>query len=614
MISPAEQKIIQVDITNACQDKCGSCTRFVGHHKKPYFVDVAHFEKAILSLEDYPKMVGVMGGEPTLHPKFEDIVKIISDLRTDERPLAKERLQPHTRFVDYRNVHLADLHWKKGLWSRLGERYYKHYELIQDTFGYQCINDHMHDGEHISLLLPRKELGIPDKEWIELRDNCWLQREWSAVVTPHGAYYCEVAGNIDLTFFGGKSAWKVEKNWWQRTPKEFADQIHLCEYCSACLAVPRVKANEELEFVSPEIKKLMESIQSPKLKQHQVEVFDPSKYLASKYKINTSDSEVYMPDDSGKNSVRVAATNVSIKPKKLDIVIVCVGYDDYLNITLPYAVANSDACYVVTTKDDTKTADVVLEHGARLIISDRLKEAGAPFAKGKGINDALEQIKPTDWVLVMDADILLHKAFKKNLFSKIINPGVLYYTRRWGARDYRQLPNFLEDFRNEFSWEELFKLYANKRQASFEGRYGNDLECFPFGYFQLFNVNSKALRGRRKIYPEESSTAEHDDKNFGTMVYPEEKRVCLPLPEFDVIHLPHGRFQENWRGRQSPRIENIEKIPKELLEKISIEYRCVKACQYRGRLWKQGEILTTEAEDVPRHFERQTALVQRFGS
>jgi len=41
---------------------------------------------------------------------------------------------------------------KIGLWSALGQGYYKHFEMIQNTFGYQCLNDHNHDGEHLALL------------------------------------------------------------------------------------------------------------------------------------------------------------------------------------------------------------------------------------------------------------------------------------------------------------------------------------------------------------------------------------------------------------------------------------------------------------------------------
>ena len=76
MKSPADM-IIQIEITNACMHKCSNCTRFCGHHKKPFFMDFKDFQKAVDSLKDFSGVVGVMGGEPTLHPRFKEIVKYI---------------------------------------------------------------------------------------------------------------------------------------------------------------------------------------------------------------------------------------------------------------------------------------------------------------------------------------------------------------------------------------------------------------------------------------------------------------------------------------------------------------------------------------------------------
>ncbi len=75
MKSPSEQKIIQIDITNACTHSCSNCTRFCGHHPKNFFMNLETFKKAVDSLVDYPGMVGIMGGEPTIHPKFDMLIK-----------------------------------------------------------------------------------------------------------------------------------------------------------------------------------------------------------------------------------------------------------------------------------------------------------------------------------------------------------------------------------------------------------------------------------------------------------------------------------------------------------------------------------------------------------
>ena len=75
-----ENTVIHIDVTNACWLKCTNCTRHVGHHKKSYFMDLDYVAKAIDSLQDFPGRIGLMGGDPTLHPKFDEICKLFSDM------------------------------------------------------------------------------------------------------------------------------------------------------------------------------------------------------------------------------------------------------------------------------------------------------------------------------------------------------------------------------------------------------------------------------------------------------------------------------------------------------------------------------------------------------
>ena len=71
MKSPADMKICLIDITNACINQCSNCTRFCGNHKKTFFMDFETFKKAVDSYKGFKGYVGLIGGEPTLHPEFE---------------------------------------------------------------------------------------------------------------------------------------------------------------------------------------------------------------------------------------------------------------------------------------------------------------------------------------------------------------------------------------------------------------------------------------------------------------------------------------------------------------------------------------------------------------
>ena len=81
----SEMSVIQIEVTNACWLKCANCTRHVGHHRKPFFMDLDYVEKAIDSLEGFEGNIGMMGGEPTLHPKFDDICKIYQKKNSEKK-------------------------------------------------------------------------------------------------------------------------------------------------------------------------------------------------------------------------------------------------------------------------------------------------------------------------------------------------------------------------------------------------------------------------------------------------------------------------------------------------------------------------------------------------
>ena len=529
MISPAQQKTIQIDITNACTHQCANCTRFVGHHQKPFFMSVDLFKQAVDSLKNYPGMVGVMGGEPTLHPQFSEIVDYLVKTRPDFAP-PPERYDPIKSFVNYRNRHLSSLRPKKGLWTSLGETYYKHYELIQDSFFYQCVNDHASIGEHLTILMTRKELGFSDDAWIKLRDNCWLQRNWSASITPKGAFFCEVAGALDM-LFNGPGGWLVEEGWWKREPKDFGEQLNWCEMCSVCLPVPRVVASSGKDIVSPMMREKLELVGSPRLKKGMVDVLDLKEYSASKYKVNGSTAP-YLPD--GDEAFMVSSTNQSLVPQKIEAVVVCAGYGDYLSKTLPFTKSAVDRVIVVTDEADIVTQRVCKEHEVEFVISKRLHENGAAFTKGKGVNDALNSLKHKDWVLILDADIVLPKDFAVKIRTLTLNPGALYYAHRRGFRK------------------------------------GEDIR--PFGRFQLFNLRAKVLQGKEKICIEENGPEEWDDGESLRNIFLRGRSKLLPPDVINIIHLPHGPFRSHGTGRRGhvlnlkelsgikPKEENVREI------------------------------------------------------
>ena len=72
-----DMSIMEIDITNVCHHKCSNCTRFCGHHKKPFFMDFETFKRAVDSLEGYQGLISTIGGEPLLHPEYNDFAEYL---------------------------------------------------------------------------------------------------------------------------------------------------------------------------------------------------------------------------------------------------------------------------------------------------------------------------------------------------------------------------------------------------------------------------------------------------------------------------------------------------------------------------------------------------------
>ncbi|WP_256219555.1 radical SAM protein [Selenomonas ruminantium] len=293
--------IIEIDITNACEHSCSNCTRMCGNHKKPFFMSFDTFKRAVDSLDEFPNTVGMIGGEPTMHPEFERFADYMRKKRVPAGvKLARE---PIVNMQGYQYKFTGEWTGRNAvLLSSLNNNYYKHFETINDTFTRQLLNDHNNACMHQALLMSRKELDIPDEEWVKKRDACWVQNTWSATITPKGAFFCEVAGALDM-LFDGPGGWPIEPGWWRRRPEDFGEQLSWCEICGGCLDVPKRLSSEERDDVTPGLFERLKTIGSPKALQGRCVVHDPMNY--DKFKD---------PTFTGTNDYMAAGGNIRTTP------------------------------------------------------------------------------------------------------------------------------------------------------------------------------------------------------------------------------------------------------------------------------------------------------------
>lgn len=411
MRSPADMEIIQIDVTNVCPHICANCTRFCGHHKKPFFMDPGLFDKAVNSLTGFPGTVGVMGGEPTLHPKFGELVECLRQRRQPGIIYTTGR-EPIVDFAAYAGSRLGgEKRGIPGLWTSLGRGYYKHFEAIQDIFGFQVINDHRSACLHQALLMTRQELGIPDDAWKCLRDKCWIQNLWSASITPKGAFFCEVAAALDM-LFDGPGGWPIEPGWWKRTPDQFGDQLQWCEWCSAALQVPRDPANFKTDRVSPRLLEKLTKVGSPKLARGLVRIFEPAGYKPENY---TPSNIWFLPDADDRH--RIEGTCDTIRPQRVESVWIAENPSAAEWHNLAHNLAQFDAAVVVT--DSELPPDAGLPATCLIL---RVVQGECWTALDK----ALARISGKDWIFLADSKTLLHPRLVDRLKRVVLNPGCLY--------------------------------------------------------------------------------------------------------------------------------------------------------------------------------------------
>ncbi len=444
MKSPQDMKIIQIEITNACMLTCSNCTRLCGHHKKPFMMDFETFKRAVDSLEGYKGTISLMGGEPTLHPELEKFAAYIKTkyphLYQDDRD--DELLHPVTEFSktiqDLSLRHTSCLEAPEGklsvvagpgIYSTMGTGFLKHYEMIQDTFKFQCLNDHSNEMFHQPALISRKDLGIPDEEWIPMRDKCWMQNTWSASVTPKGAFFCEIAAALDI-LFEGPGGWVIEKDWWKRQPEDFADQLHWCEICGfACETFTR-NANDQVDDVSATLYEKLKEIDSPKMKSGKVNLIEINGGVISEESKATQ--FMYSDDDFSRGSpyIKYTADKYSAEASVLhpDTMTPVIHFsagttDETMKKALSSAEGYSSGFYAICENETVEKTVKKLSNSVTTF-----QQGGTGY--GEALNKILAGGKDREYFVFLSDGARLTAAFVEKFKASTPNPGTLIYTEK----------------------------------------------------------------------------------------------------------------------------------------------------------------------------------------
>ncbi len=473
MRSPEDMRCIQIDITNACIHNCSNCTRLCGHHKKPYFMSWDTFKRAVDSLEGFEGEIGIMGGEPTLHPEFERFAEYLNS-KYENPKKDNYFIRPTKHFMRDRKLEERNLTYtykeKNGLgqrikgpalWSSLASNYYKYYETIQDIFRYQCVNDHITPCFHQPILVSRRDMGISDKEWKTLRDNCWMQNVWSASITPKGCFFCEVAGALDM-LFDGNGGWPIEKDWWKRRPEDFTEQLHWCEFCGVALNTRSRNANDGIDDVSESMIRELEKIKSPGFRKGRVHL-----YTKEELPEDARENRKYEYHDNNMN--RVSNYNHTIYCEYFPIILMSGEEDTAQDIekAITHNISQTKKMIVFVNE---KVEEAIRVYVERLSCQTEIIVMQDEGNYGRNLNKAHKLTDGLHPNVILTSGTRLEKNFGEELKQYVINPGTYHYLDNHEGKC--SLVQFEKTNRKE-----LFILYSPHSKALRRAGYDGIARC-----------------------------------------------------------------------------------------------------------------------------------------
>ena len=233
---------------------------------------------------------------------------------------------------------------------------------------------------------------------------------------------------------------------------------------------------------------------------------------------------------------------------KIEAVIICINYADFLKITLPANKKQLDRIVVVTDKKDEETLSVCLENDVECIQTDIFyrDDNGKPN-KALGINEGLSRLDEDGWVLQIDADIWLPSFARQMLDCIELDETCVYGIDRMMCNSRELWDSFINRsplIHDRFLLNlDIFPIGARIVQI-------REDSFLPIGFFQLWNPNKSGV----KTYRVEIGAGFERTDILHAKQFANNKRKLIP--ELVCIHLASEGSSysgQNWNGRISKR-------------------------------------------------------------
>lgn len=246
----SEAWCVQIEVNNYCPHSCAYCTRFTSHLRpdQKYNMSPDQLKEILCQLEQlsYDGNVGLIGGEPTIHPEFREICHVVYSRWT----------QPGK--------------WL-ALWTSGGKKYQQYQDLINHSFSWVAFNDKSDPACHHQPMTMASRDVVPDAEFrAELIRDCWVQRIWCPSITPKGVFFCECAAAWDR-LLDGPGGWPIDSDWLSYGPEDYTDQMWACQLCGMCVPM-EAQGMGTKERVSQSVLEMFRAHSVARCADHEVEL------------------------------------------------------------------------------------------------------------------------------------------------------------------------------------------------------------------------------------------------------------------------------------------------------------------------------------------------------
>lgn len=242
MVMPSQKRphiyrggILQIHVTRACDRACNNCTQGSNLKGRVEFISPDLFRCAVESLKDYFGVVGIFGGNPCLHPQFDELCKILRGAIPFEQrglwsnhPKGKGKVAAVTFNPAFSNL---NVHQSQEAYDEFAHDWPQCRPYLKGLDS---------DSRHSPPFVAMRDV-IPDEadRWRLIQD-CDINRNWSAMVGVFRGqlrgWFCEIAGaqaslHQDEPEYPDTGV-PITPGWWKQGQDAFAHQIK--KHCHEC--------------------------------------------------------------------------------------------------------------------------------------------------------------------------------------------------------------------------------------------------------------------------------------------------------------------------------------------------------------------------------------------